>query len=215
MPDKTTDEVKKLKYLVFDATPVNKVKNPKALPSDTTSWPRLIHISWILLNDELKPITDRDYIITPDGFAMSGAIKDFAKIDDEDIEKKSKNLKEALDEFSIALDDADYVFAHNLAMNAGVVGAEFIRNTMKNRLAYANSYCLMHESTFFCKLPSKTGGYKWPTLNELHARIFNKQYSPGNNARADVIAATRSFIALKKYNKLADIFEDDLEDDED
>lgn len=214
MSENNNPSEKKLQYVVFDCTPMNKVKNTRALASDTTSWPRLVHLSWIVLNDELKPIEDHDYIIIPEGFIINGAVKEFAKIDDEDVEKKSKDLKEALEEFGKALDEADYVFAHNLAMNAGVVGAEFIRNTMKNRLAYANSYCLMQESTFFCKLPSKTGGYKWPSLNELHGKIFNKQYSPTNNARADVIAATRSFIALKKYNKLADIFEEDLDDED-
>lgn len=201
-----------MKYLVFDSTPVNKVKNMKALASDTIAWPRLIHLSWIVLDDNLKPIEDHDYIIKPEGFLMSGAIKEFAKIDDEDIEKKTTPLKEVLEKFSKNLDEVGYVFSHNLAMNENVVGAEFVRSKMKNKIAYANSYCLMQESTFFCKIPNKRGGYKWPSLNELHAAIFKKKYSPGNNARADVIAATRSFIALKKYNHLTDIFEDDLED---
>jgi len=67
----------------------------------------------------------------------------------------------------------------------------------------------MQESTFFCKLPSKTGGYKWPSLSELHSIIFKKAYAPPNNARADVIAATRCFKALKMAGQLDDLFDDE------
>lgn len=55
----------------------------------------------------------------------------------------------------------------------------------------------MEEGTYYCKIPNKGGGYKWPTLNELHGFCFQKGYSPGNNARADVIAAARCFIKMK------------------
>ncbi len=196
-------------YLVFDATPARKPKSYKALTTETHAWPRMVHLSWILLNEELKPIEDHDYIIQPEGISLTGAVSKFAKIDEDDIEKKAKDLVEVLKLFSEALDKATHVFAHNLKGNESIAGAEFVRKKMKNKLAYANSYCLMQESTWFCKIPSKTGGYKWPTLNELHAKIFNKQYSPANNARADVIAATRCFIALKKYNQLEDLFDED------
>lgn len=66
----------------------------------------------------------------------------------------------------------------------------------------------MEEGTYYCKIPAKGGGYKYPTLPELHASCFGQTYGPANNARADVIAAARCFIKLKKTGKLEDIFED-------
>ena len=43
-----------MKYLIFDASPIGKPKDYKAPFTDTFNWPRLIHLSWITLNDELK-----------------------------------------------------------------------------------------------------------------------------------------------------------------
>lgn len=67
----------------------------------------------------------------------------------------------------------------------------------------------MQEGTYHCKLRGKRGGYKWPTLQEMHTVLFRQKYSPANNARADVIAASRCFIMLKKVRALEDIFADD------
>ena len=66
----------------------------------------------------------------------------------------------------------------------------------------------MQESTWYCKIPGRGGKYKWPSLNELHAICFNQKFSPAGNARADVIAASRSFIKLMKLGQLEDMFED-------
>ena len=50
-------------YLIFDVSSIDKPKNWKAPFSDTFSWPRIIHMSWIILNKELKPVKDYDCII--------------------------------------------------------------------------------------------------------------------------------------------------------
>lgn len=196
-----------MKYLIFDATGIGKPKSYKVPATDTFNWPRMIHLSWIILDENLKPIEDYDCIVKPEGFAITPAISKYAKIDEEDIKTKGEELKAILEKFGESLDKVDYVFSHNLNGNECVVGAEFVRKGMKNKTVYANSYCLMQETTWFCKIPSKTGGYKWPSLTQLHSICFNSGYSPINNARADVIAATRCFIALMKTRHLEDIFE--------
>jgi len=66
----------------------------------------------------------------------------------------------------------------------------------------------MHESTYFCKLKGKRG-YKWPSLQELHTACFKQGFTPSGHARADVIAATRAFIYLKKARAFEDIFFED------
>ena len=71
------------------------------------------------------------------------------------------------------------------------------------------SVCLMQEGTYFCKIPNLRGsGYKWPSLVELYAALFAQRYTPPGNARADVIAATRSFKKLHMMGEMEDVFED-------
>ena len=77
-----------MKYLVFDASPISKPKDYKAPFTDTFSWPRMIHLSWIMLNDDLKPIHDFDCVVNPEGFAITDQIAKYARLDKEEIEKK-------------------------------------------------------------------------------------------------------------------------------
>lgn len=194
-------------YLVFDCSSIDRARNLKSSFSETHAWPRLIHVSWILLGKDLKPIEDFDCIIKPEGFSIDDKIEKNAKIDLDDITKKGTKLEDVLNQFNASVKKADYVFAHNLNYNENVLAAEYIRKGVDIDLFLKERYCLMHESTYFCGLPSKTGGYKWPSLRELHIACFNSAYTPTNNARADVIAAARSFIFMMKRNHLEDLFE--------
>lgn len=196
-------------YLIFDATPITKPRDYQAPFSDTFAWPRLIHLSWILLGEDLKPIEDYDCVITPEGFAIDKKIAKYARLDEEEIKTKGAGLEDVLKQFAESVDKAQYMIAHNMNVQEKVVAAEFIRKNIHPNFFTIDRICLMQEATWFCKIPSKTGGYKWPTLTELYAILFKQRYSPAGNARADVIATARSFIMLKKGGKLEDLFEDD------
>jgi hypothetical protein len=198
---------KKPKYLIFDATPIDKPKDYKAPFSDTFAWPRLIHLSWIMLNAEFKPVRDYDCVVQPEGFSVDEKIAKYAKLDLEEIEKKGTPLDDILIQFSDNLDEVEYVFTHNLALSENVLAAEYLRKGLSHNLFKSDRFCLMQESTYYCKIPSKRGGYKWPSLRELHAVCFNQAYTPAGNARADVIAASRCFIKLMKTNQLEDLFD--------
>ncbi len=196
-------------YLIFDCSAIDKPKNWNAPFSDTFAWPRMVHLSWIILDKDLKPIEDSNYLVKPEGFTIDETIAEKCKISLEDIESKGHPLEEVLKAFDESLKKAYYVLAHNLNFNENVLAAEYVRKSIDHSLFRKLRHCLMQESTFFCKLPSQTGGYKWPTISELHAIIFQKAYSPPNNARADVIAATRCFKALMMGKQLDDLFDED------
>ena len=193
-------------YLIFDASGANAPKSWKADYTDVFNWPRMVHISWIVLDKDLNPIKDYNCVVKPEGFKFTEDVLDHCKIDDEDIESKAEDLSEILKIFAKDIDEAQYIFTHNETFNASVVGAEFLRKSMKNPLPYNEVFCLMREATWFCKLKGKRG-YKWPSLTELHAICFKQKYSPVNNARADVIAATRCFKKLMLLGELEDCFE--------
>jgi hypothetical protein len=196
-------------YLIFDCSAISKPTNYKAPFSDTFAWPRLLHISWILLDANFKPIEDFDAIVKPDGFNITQELLKVCKIDQEDIDRKSIDIDIILDKFNESTQKCTYVFSHNLNFNESVIGAEYIRAVKNVDLFKKERFCLMQESTHYCKIPSRGGGYKWPTLNELHNICFGQGYTPSNNARADVIAAARCFIKLMKTNQLQDLFEED------
>lgn len=196
-----------MKYLIFDCSARGKVKDWKAPFSDTFAWPKLMHISWIVIDKDLKLVEDFDFIVKQES-NVSKAVQKLCKIDEDDIKSKSAPIETIIDAFNESLKQVAYVFSFNLNFNENVFAAECIRQSRTSELFTAEKFCLMQESTFYCKLPGKRG-YKWPTLTQLHARLFQKTFTPPNNARADVIAATRSFIMLMKIGELDDVFDED------
>ena len=100
-------------YLVFDCSANGNPSSYKAPFSDTFNWPRLIHISWILLDAQLKPIGDFDRIVLPEGFALNEDVRKKSKIDEEDIEKKAVPLTGILEEFNKSVSQCEYIFSHN------------------------------------------------------------------------------------------------------
>ncbi len=196
-----------MKYLIFDISANDKPKDWKAPFSDTFAWPRMVHISWIILDEELKLVEDYDCIIKPEGFSIDEKIAKLCHLDEEDVQQKSSELEAILDQFDQSIQSVDYAIAHNLNFNQNVLAAEYIRKNRQPQHFQVESLCLMQESTYFCKLPNKRGGYKWPSLQELYALLFNQKYAPSNNARADVIAATRAFKKLKLMGELEDFFD--------
>src|SRR6056297_144736 len=182
--------------LVFDCSAAGRPKNWKAYPTDTFSWPRLIHLAWILFDDKYKKIESGNDIVSPENYELTPEIEKFSHVTQKRAEEEGKPLKDVLNNFSKAVDKAEVVFAHNLRFNENVVLAEFHRMNMPQRLAVSESYCIMQESTYFCKIVGKGGKLKWPTLSELHQRVFGKPYNNPNDAFHDTIAAAKSLFVL-------------------
>lgn len=63
--------------------------------------------------------------------------------------------------------------------------------------------CTMKESTAYCKIPNKPdkngrvrGGAKWPTLQELHSKLFGSEFEAAHDAMADITATKDCFFEL-------------------
>ncbi len=197
------------KYLIYDISANGKPKDYNAPFSDTFSWPRMLHISWIILDEDLKLVEDYDCIINPDGFAIDEKMQKMVHLDEEDIKSKSSSLEEILDQFDKSVNTVEYTICHNLNSQQNILAAEYIRKNRQPQHFKTEGVCLMREATYYCKLPNKRGGYKWPSLQELYATLFNQKYSPSNNARADTIAATRAFKKLMLLGELQDVFDEE------
>lgn len=193
-------------FLLFDVSTNGKPKNWKAHYTDTFSWPKLIHISWLLYNKKGDLIEEVDYIVNPKSLDMDHQALKRAGLTEEEIRTKGIDAKEALTHFSKAIDQAIYVFAFNLQYSEYVVLAEFWRNNMEHKFGQSEKFCLMRESTYFCKIKGRDGGYKWPSLSQLHSQLFNVGYEGVGNAQKDIMAISRCFNKLLSLGQLDDLF---------
>lgn len=185
-------------YLFFDVSAEGKPKNWKAAPTDAFSWPRMVHLSWLMYDENRELVDSRNDLIKPEGFEISPDTERIHKIDPVAVHEEGTPLKEALQHFAKAVDKAEYLVAFNMTFNANTVAAECYRKGVEHRIFSSEQYCLMQEATWYCKIPKKGGGYKWPKLMDVHQKLYDgKMFADANNAQVDV-----SVVALMFYNLL-------------
>lgn len=188
-------------YLFFDTETTGKAKNFNAPVQDLDNWPRITQLGWQLYNDSEELISEGSYLIKPDGWEIP---KEQFFIDNnmttERCEEFGIPLVEAVTKFTEDLEKAEYMIAHNMQFDINVLGAELIRLNMVPK-KQTKKICTMKESTNFCKLPGFRG-YKWPTLTELHVKLFGEEFEGAHDALDDVSATARCFFKLKEAGVL-------------
>lgn len=192
--------------LLFDTSAAGRPKSYKKPYTDTFNWPRMTHISWLAYDDEGNLVIDEDHLIRNYMNEIPEKILDFHHLDLQKMEEEGKEIVEVLEKFKEDVDKATRIFSFNLNFNESIVGAEYVRHNISHRLHQSEKYCLMQESTYFCKIEDGEGRYKWPTLTELYTKCFGAGYAEPNNALSDVRAATKCFNDLMKRGELDDIF---------
>jgi DNA polymerase III epsilon subunit-like protein len=184
-------------YLFFDTETTGKALNFNAPATDLNNWPRVTQLGWQLYDKDENLISEKSLLVKPDGWVVP---KEKFFIDNnmstERCEEFGIPLAEAVADFMKDMENSQYLIAHNMSFDINVLEAELIRLNTKP----ANDprkICTMKESTNYCKIPSFRG-YKWPTLTELHTKLFGEGFEGAHDALDDVKACAKSFFELKK-----------------
>lgn len=183
-------------YIVFDTETTGLPKDWKAPISQVDNWPRLVQLGWMLFNEQQELISEANLIIQPNGFTIPVQASKIHGISQAHALVHGLPIEVVLGQFSAALDQADWMIAHNLDYDEKVMGAEFIRLRLPDLFKGKQKLCTKTAATNYCQLPGKYG-YKWPTLDELHQKLFGEGFEDAHNALGDVRATARSYFELK------------------
>ncbi|MFC4723190.1 DNA polymerase III subunit alpha [Geojedonia litorea] len=185
-------------YLIFDTETTGLPKRWDAPITDTDNWPRCVQIAW-QLHDELGNCIDhQDYLIKPEGFNIPFDAEKIHGISTELAEEQGVSLVEMLQKFNEVLNKTKFVVGQNVGFDLNIMGAEFVRADIANKLQELPvlDTCTEHTAEL-CQLPGgRYGKFKLPTLTELHEYLFNEPFDEAHNATADVEATTRCFLEL-------------------
>lgn len=186
-------------FLFFDTETTGLPKDWNAPVEQVENWPRLVQLAWLVYDYDERQVEEQEYIIRPEGFLIPSQSSDVHGITTEIAMKEGSNLHNVLAEFAAAIEDADFLVAHNMNFDEKIVGAEFLRNGISNRLFDKKRICTMLSSVDFCKISSNSGErYKWPKLSELHTILFGKDFQDAHDAFVDTSACARCFFELRK-----------------
>jgi len=198
-------------YLFFDTETTGVPDNWNAPITDFDNWPRIVQIAWLIYDREGNQILKNQFIIKPDDFVIPSAASNIHQITTEHALRYGESLEKALLKFEKHCEKSKYLIAHNINFDAKVTGSEFLRILSRNPIPRLKHICTMESSTNYCRLPGNYG-YKWPTLSELHIKLFGVDFDGAHDALADIQATAKCFWELKKIgvvhlpaNKIAPI----------
>jgi DNA polymerase-3 subunit alpha len=183
-------------YLIFDTETTGLPRDYNAPMSDVDNWPRLVQLAWQLHDAKGNLLSNHSYIIRPEGFTIPYNAEKVHGISTKRALAEGHDLKQILGVFEGDVQQAKYLVGHNVEFDINVVGSEFLRAEATMPLT-APQLDTKDISTEFCALPGGRGGkFKWPTLTELHQKLFGKGFGDAHDAAYDVDATARCFFGL-------------------
>ncbi len=190
-------------FMIFDnetdGLPKSKEKNVPM--SRLEHWPRVIQLAWTVCDADGIDRSWGNYLIKPAGWAIP-APEDPPNFWQKHGFTQERSLAEgvpiaeAAAHFVGDLQSCKYMVSHNMAFDHPVLGAEFIRLGLRSERRPVR-ICTKEASTHYCKIPHAwrkerrpwmIKDYKWPTLDELHQKLFGRPFADAHQAAGDVAA---------------------------
>ncbi len=184
--------------LVFDTETTGLPRDWNAPLSDLDNWPRLVQLAWQLHTLEGKLINRGNLIVKPEGFTIPFNAVKVHGISTERAERDGHPLEEVLSAFLDDLERATHIMGHNIGFDVNIMGSELIRASRDHKpLTEKPAIDSKEDGTDYCALPGGRGGkYKWPTLTQLHTKLFGVPFDEAHDAAYDVDATAKCFFEL-------------------
>ena len=183
-------------YLIFDTETTGLPQNWKAPLTDFNNWPRMVQLAWQIHDNKGALISVKNFIIKPEGFDIPYNAEKIHGISTQRAHKKGVEFW-CIKKFITDVQNSQFVVGHNVDFDNNIVGCELLRKEMDNILSDFPCLDSMKLSVDFCQIPGgRGGGYKYPSLTDLHQKLFGEVFAEAHNASADVEATTRCFLEL-------------------
>lgn len=184
-------------FLIFDTETTGLPKNYNAPVSDSDNWPRMVQLAWQLHDYSGKLISNKNFIVKPDGFDIPIGVSAVHGITTERALRDGLELSLVLAEFKKDLERSAYNIGHNIEFDINIVGAEFYRLAVESTIASLTVIDTMRSSIDYCAIPGGKGGrFKFPSLTDLHTKLFGEAFADAHDAAYDVDATARCFFGL-------------------
>lgn len=197
-------------YIIFDTETTGLIKKKDSHPYyDNENFPRIVSISWLVLDSHRNLISSRYFIIHQNEKIPKKAIQ-IHKITDKMANEVGVRLSDVMGLFRRDLEKCQLMIAHNLNFDFDIIQADCYRNNIEAPSAII-FFCTMLEGTNFCEIYSESkGDYKYPRLEELFHSCFYPEYKYMNNFYGGHNALFDTKITAACYFKMNDILDEQL-----
>lgn len=161
--------------------------------------PHLVQLAWSVLGADGILTAERNYIVKPSGFSIPESATRVHGITDSEARRSGAPLATVIQSFLATVGRVGVrLVSHNIDFDTKVLEAECDDIGLRRQLSELPRYCTMRNTTKLCRIPRRGGGYKWPSLQELHLHLFGRRFQGGHNAMKDVQATARCFTELRR-----------------
>ena len=173
------------------------------------NWSHIVQLGFILCDDNFGKLSERSIILKPEKYnipiestIIHGITHDFAL-------NNGENRFDVLSYMDRILSNVDVVIGHNIEFDLNTLKCEILRAKGSKNILFENKnhkvIDTMKIGCDICRIPSYKSGekYKWPTLDELYTKLFNKSFNGQHNAMNDIKATYECYFEMinnKTYN---------------
>ena len=180
------------KFLFIDVETNGLPLNYNKHYTDIDNWPRIVQIAWIICDDKKEVITERCFIIKSVDFEISNDVVKVHGISKQIALAKGLPIAFVLNLLEEESKDCTHFVAHNIAFDAPIIKAEFLRANVEFSLNEKTEICSMQSSIEYCGFTNN----KYPKLEELYFKLFNKKPENLHDALQDIRYTKDCFFVL-------------------
>jgi DNA polymerase-3 subunit epsilon len=180
------------KFLFIDVETNGLPLNYNKHYTDINNWPRIVQIAWIICDDKKEVITERCFIIKPIDFDIPDNVVKVHGISKQIALAKGLPIAFVLNLLEEESKDCTHFVAHNIAFDAPIIKAEFLRANVEFSLNDKIEICTMQSSIEYCGFTNN----KYPKLEELYFKLFNKKPENLHDALQDIRYTKDCFFML-------------------
>lgn len=186
--------------LFFDTETTGFVR--KNVPHNDPTQARCCQIAALLTDLEGQVVEEFNHIIKPDGWSIPSRVAEIHGITDEIANAQGVPIATALDKMGPMHLKSTLCVAHNFDFDNQMMEIESF-NYPAFQWRPIKSACTMKAATNYCAIPSARGGFKWPKLRELCAKLFGEEEAAkfdleAHDAMADIKMTKRVYFELVK-----------------
>jgi len=177
-------------YLFLDTETTGVPRSRSAPPEAVRHWPRLVQIAWAAHDESGSCLATETHLVCPMDFVIPAAAARIHGVSTARARSDGKPAGWVIERLLCAVAEHGRVLVgHNIAFDRNVVAAEMYRlgypkETVEKGFYATRQFCLMMNTATFCGLPGRFGTPKYPTLAELHSKLFGQELHARH--RADV-----------------------------
>lgn len=189
-----------MKKTIIDIETTGLVPKGVKWQTNFNQFPFIVEIA-ILIEENGKITKNLGYVIKPDNYTIPIVATQIHGISQETAIKEGVSFKDAFNHIYELCKGSDKIIGHNIYFDTSIIKANIIRYGLNisdwdNLLDKNKRFDTMMKTIKFCNIRQKNGrGLKFPTLVELHTKLFGKGFE-AHSAVNDTLATYRCYNEL-------------------